>query len=224
MCCVYVHACVYCVCVNSSTCIFVYHCVCDLLTDIDECSTDDHNCGQKCVNTEGSYVCDCWEGYALNSDGRTCRVSCVGTYTARNGSFHTPGWPRRYPLYFRCEWLIQPTSVTRNTIIVLTVDQEYFGIYGSSPCNTDYLEFHDGNTTDAHSLGKYCQFNAPNPLYTSGSQALIIFRSGVSLHLPSHVGVKVFYQLFELGTILLDMYKLQGITLSDLTLICLLSK
>ena len=85
--------CVLCMCQFFYLHIYVY-CVslCDLLADIDECSTDDYNCGQKCVNTEGSYVCDCWEGYALNSDGRTCRVSCRGTYTARNGSFHTPGW------------------------------------------------------------------------------------------------------------------------------------
>lgn len=172
------------------------------LTDIDECSTNTDSCQQQCINTEGSYLCDCGEGFALNSDGRTCRVSCSATYTARNGSFHTPGWPEYYPLDFRCEWLIDPTNVTRNTIIVLTVDQGSFGIHGSSPCTTDYLEFHDGSSTDAHSLGKYCQFNAPNPLYTRSSQALVVFQASSFPHLPNRVGVKVFYQLFELGTVL----------------------
>ena len=181
-------------------------CMLFLLADIDECSTEADSCEQQCINTKGSYLCDCREGFALNSDGRTCRVYCSGTYTARNGSFHTPGWPVYYPLDFRCEWLIHPTSVTRNTIIVLTVDQEYFGIHGSSPCNTDYLEFHDGNTTDARSLGKYCQFNAPRPLYTSSSRVLVVFQASTSPHSPSRVGVKISYHLFELGRVLHSSY------------------
>lgn len=42
--------------------------------DIDECS-DEHlnDCGQRCENTGGSYVCACDPGYRLNSDGRACR-------------------------------------------------------------------------------------------------------------------------------------------------------
>ena len=39
-------------------------------TDIDECSTEADSCEQQCVNIEGSYLCDCGEGFALNSDGR----------------------------------------------------------------------------------------------------------------------------------------------------------
>ena len=30
-------------------------------------------CQHICINTNGSYMCDCNEGYALTSDGRTCR-------------------------------------------------------------------------------------------------------------------------------------------------------
>lgn len=40
--------------------------------DIDECSTDTHNCSQNCNNTEGSYTCGCRNGYILSSDSRTC--------------------------------------------------------------------------------------------------------------------------------------------------------
>ena len=42
-------------------------------TDIDECAEQLDECQQICNNTIGSYVCDCHIGYALNSDGRTCR-------------------------------------------------------------------------------------------------------------------------------------------------------
>ncbi len=44
-----------------------------LYIDIDECAEQLDECQQICNNTIGSYVCDCRIGYALNSDGRTCR-------------------------------------------------------------------------------------------------------------------------------------------------------
>ena len=49
----------------------------DHLTDVDECSEQTDECQQICNNTIGSYVCDCRIGYALNTDGRTCRGECV---------------------------------------------------------------------------------------------------------------------------------------------------
>ena len=46
---------------------------CFLVTDIDECSANNLNeCSQKCLNSPGSYECDCNSGYALNKDGRAC--------------------------------------------------------------------------------------------------------------------------------------------------------
>ena len=174
------------------------------ITDVDECSTSVNDCEQLCVNTNGSYHCDCGEGFALNSDGRTCRISCGGIYSAT-----TPGWPEYYPLDFRCEWFVNPTNATNNTVILLTVDQSHFGIKGKSPCPDDYLEFHDGNTTSAHSLGKFCKFDTPDTLYTSSSQAMVVFHAGPIPHLPSRVGAKVFYEVFELGT--QRVYRLESV-------------
>ncbi|KFM28703.1 Vacuolar-sorting receptor 1 [Auxenochlorella protothecoides] len=37
-----------------------YHC-----TDIDECATELHNCEQVCINTPGSFRCECNKGYKL---------------------------------------------------------------------------------------------------------------------------------------------------------------
>ena len=45
--------------------------------DINECSSSSlNNCQQLCVNTVGSYSCQCRPGYRLNSDGRTCVGMC----------------------------------------------------------------------------------------------------------------------------------------------------
>lgn len=41
------------------------------VTDIDECSTI-NDCQQLCVNTVGSYSCNCDEGFSLSDDGHNC--------------------------------------------------------------------------------------------------------------------------------------------------------
>ena len=44
-----------------------------LLTDIDECTDSSLNsCDQICINTMGSFVCECNTGYQLNDDLMTC--------------------------------------------------------------------------------------------------------------------------------------------------------
>ena len=43
-----------------------------IYTDIDECSLNTDNCSQICNNTEGSFNCECYEGYVLEADLRTC--------------------------------------------------------------------------------------------------------------------------------------------------------
>jgi len=41
-------------------------------SDVDECAIANGECEQQCINTEGSFYCDCHEGHALESDNRTC--------------------------------------------------------------------------------------------------------------------------------------------------------
>nr|XP_056712875.1 matrilin-3 [Euleptes europaea] len=50
---------------------------------VDACALGTHNCEQICVNSDGSWRCDCYEGYTLNPDKRTCstRETCAsGTH------------------------------------------------------------------------------------------------------------------------------------------------
>ena len=41
-------------------------------SDVDECSIANGGCEHECINTEGSFYCDCRGGHELMSDNQTC--------------------------------------------------------------------------------------------------------------------------------------------------------
>ena len=50
--------------------------ICDafiLCSDINECTENIDGCNQLCMNTMGSYLCNCTIGYRLASDQRICQ-------------------------------------------------------------------------------------------------------------------------------------------------------
>ena len=55
--------------------------------DIDECSTGVHNCtqNQRCVNSPGSFICECISGYGLTNgvcEGDNCICSYVSYFNS----------------------------------------------------------------------------------------------------------------------------------------------
>uniref|UniRef100_A0A8C5T320 Matrilin 3 n=1 Tax=Malurus cyaneus samueli TaxID=2593467 RepID=A0A8C5T320_9PASS len=48
-----------------------------LTTAMDMCAPGRHDCAQVCVRNDGSYSCDCYEGYTLNPDKKTCSAADV---------------------------------------------------------------------------------------------------------------------------------------------------
>lgn len=47
--------------------------------DKDECAKDNGGCQQECVNTFGSYLCRCGNGYRLHENGHDCKEGELGT-------------------------------------------------------------------------------------------------------------------------------------------------
>ena len=43
-----------------------------MLADTNECDLAENNCTELCMNTPGSFYCDCDYGSALNDDGYSC--------------------------------------------------------------------------------------------------------------------------------------------------------
>ena len=52
-------------------------CCVSFYVDIDECSTNEHDCDKnaKCINTEPGYKCQCDSGFKEYNDGRKCEGS-----------------------------------------------------------------------------------------------------------------------------------------------------
>ncbi len=46
-----------------------------LLTDIDECELNNGGCWHNCMNTDGSFMCSCNDGYILDDIDK---MSCLG--------------------------------------------------------------------------------------------------------------------------------------------------
>ena len=42
------------------------------LIDIDECDENIDGCEQQCLNANGSFACDCRDGYRIDTNGRAC--------------------------------------------------------------------------------------------------------------------------------------------------------
>ncbi|KAM4663183.1 epidermal growth factor-like protein 7 [Discoglossus pictus] len=66
-------------CLNGGVCSGVNKCDCPAgwsgnycQTDVDECTSGVQKCTQRCINTPGSFQCECLEGFQLLVDGRSC--------------------------------------------------------------------------------------------------------------------------------------------------------
>lgn len=151
-----------------------------------------------CTNTEGSFYCTCREDFRLATDGRSCVPVCGGEITTDTGSISTPGWPQFYPsLNFTCEWTFQTSN---NTFIDFSFDEQ-FGIQGSHPCPTDYVEIFDGLRDSRLLLGKFCSLQVPAVVSTSSNTASIVFQASRQSHSADHVGVNITFTAVQKGAV-----------------------
>lgn len=79
----------------------------EYFVDFDECSKDNGGCEQSCINTIGSYECQCSTGLILADDEHSCVTGeCFFQNYEPFGEIHSPDFPNFYPLGKNCTWHI----------------------------------------------------------------------------------------------------------------------
>ncbi|XP_038639207.1 tolloid-like protein 2 [Scyliorhinus canicula] len=146
-------------------------------SDKDECSVDNGHCQQECLNTLGSYVCQCRNGFALHENGLDCKeAGCEHQISSSDGVIASPNWPDKYPSRKECTWAISATPGHRVKLAFNEFEMEQH-----QECIYDHLEVYDGPGEKAPILGRYCGRRRPEPLVSSGNKMFIKFLSDASV-------------------------------------------
>uniref|UniRef100_A0A8C0KZL2 Metalloendopeptidase n=1 Tax=Canis lupus dingo TaxID=286419 RepID=A0A8C0KZL2_CANLU len=146
-------------------------------SDKDECSKDNGGCQQDCVNTFGSYECQCRSGFVLHDNKHDCKeAGCDHKVTSTSGTITSPNWPDKYPSKKECTWAISSTPGHRVKLTFMEMDIE------SQPeCAYDHLEVYDGRDAKAPVLGRFCGSKKPEPVLATGSRMFLRFYSDNSV-------------------------------------------
>uniref|UniRef100_A0A8C6MNH6 Tolloid like 1 n=1 Tax=Moschus moschiferus TaxID=68415 RepID=A0A8C6MNH6_MOSMO len=146
-------------------------------SDKDECSKDNGGCQHECVNTVGSYLCQCRNGFVLHENKHDCKeAECEQKIHSPSGFITSPNWPDKYPSRKECTWEISATPGHR---IKLAFTE--FEIEQHQECAYDHLEVFDGETEKSPVLGRLCGNKVPEPLVATGNNMFIRFVSDASV-------------------------------------------
>uniref|UniRef100_A0A8C9FF49 Metalloendopeptidase n=1 Tax=Pavo cristatus TaxID=9049 RepID=A0A8C9FF49_PAVCR len=86
--------------------------------DKDECSKDNGGCQHECINTVGSYVCQCRNGFVLHENKHDCKeAECEQKIHSPSGIITSPNWPDKYPSRKECTWEISATPGQRVKLV-----------------------------------------------------------------------------------------------------------
>ncbi|KAI3353391.1 hypothetical protein L3Q82_019924 [Scortum barcoo] len=146
-------------------------------SDKDECSKDNGGCQHECINTVGSYVCQCRHGFVLHENKHDCKeAECEHKIHSPSGTLSSPNWPDKYPSRKECTWDITATPGHR---VKITFNE--FEIEQHQECAYDHLEAFDGDSDTAAILGRLCGSKIPEQLVSTGNKMYLRFISDASV-------------------------------------------
>ncbi|XP_070545496.1 tolloid-like protein 1 isoform X2 [Ptychodera flava] len=140
--------------------------------EMDECKNDNGGCQQLCVNTIGSYHCECEPGYELSVDGKTCEAACGGFLTQLKGNLTSPSYPLEYPKNKNCVWQIVAPPQYR-----ISLQFHVFDLEGNDVCKYDFVEIRSGLTAEASLHGKFCGDQLPETITSRHNSMRVEFKS-----------------------------------------------
>ncbi|RXM97483.1 Tolloid-like protein 1 [Acipenser ruthenus] len=147
------------------------------LRDKDECSKDNGGCQHDCINTIGSYVCQCRNGFVLHENKHDCKeAECEHSVHSSSGVITSPNWPDKYPSRKECAWAVTATPGHR-----VKVSFNEFELEQHQECAYDHLEVYDGESDKAAILGRLCGSKLPDPVISNGNKMYLRFISDASV-------------------------------------------
>ncbi|XP_037084279.1 tolloid-like protein 2 [Pollicipes pollicipes] len=153
-------------------------------TDKDECSTDNGGCHHRCVNTVGSYICLCDNGFTLHENGHDCKEGgCKHEIEAPFGEVSSPNYPAAYPGKKDCVWHFSTTPGHRIKLVFNEFDLEHH-----QECTYDHISVYDGDSADHVLLGNFCGAKAPHPITASRNEMYMTFTSDGSVQRKGFIG------------------------------------
>uniref|UniRef100_A0A8C3V0R2 Metalloendopeptidase n=1 Tax=Catharus ustulatus TaxID=91951 RepID=A0A8C3V0R2_CATUS len=146
-------------------------------SDKDECSKDNGGCQHECINTFGSYMCQCRNGFILHENSHDCKeAGCEHKLSGAEGMMSSPNWPDKYPSRKECTWDISATPGHR---VKVTFNE--FEIEQHQECAYDHLEMYDGPNSKSPILGRFCGSKKPDPVVASTNKMFLRFYSDASV-------------------------------------------
>ncbi|KAF7217026.1 transcript variant X2 [Nothobranchius furzeri] len=146
-------------------------------SDVDECSKSNGGCQHECVNTFGSYSCQCRSGFMLHDNQHDCKeAGCDHSVNSVSGTISSPNWPDKYPSKKACTWSLSTSPGHRIKLVFNEVDME-----AHLECAYDHLEIFDGNDIRAPTLGRFCGSRKPSPVVSSSNSMFLRFFSDNSV-------------------------------------------
>ncbi|XP_069771614.1 bone morphogenetic protein 1a [Narcine bancroftii] len=146
-------------------------------SDKDECSKDNGGCQHECVNTFGSYSCQCRSGFMLHENKHDCKeAGCEQKINSVSGIITSPNWPDKYTSRKECTWEITTTPGHRVKLAFNELDIEQH-----QECAYDHLELYDGKDSKAKVIGRFCGSKKPEPLISTFNRMFIKFFSDNSV-------------------------------------------
>ncbi|XP_035232741.1 tolloid-like protein 1 isoform X2 [Stegodyphus dumicola] len=149
------------------------------VTETDECFAFNHGCQQKCINTVGSYRCECDIGYELHSDGKRCEDACGGILKGEKGTITSPSFPDLYPSNKQCIWEIMAPPQFR-----ITLNFTHFDLEGTNQeCEYDSVDIRSRTSVEEEwkKQGTYCGSRLPAIVTSEGNVLRIEFTSDNSV-------------------------------------------
>ncbi|XP_063003684.1 cubilin [Elgaria multicarinata webbii] len=157
-----------------------YNCVCNpgwtgatCTENIDECSSNPCQHGGSCNDGVNGYSCECTNSWT-GPQCQTPQQACGGSLQDLSGSFNYPNSldTEQYDQQVSCNWVIRT-----NYDKILRITFPVFQLQESISCRFNFLQIHDGESTSANMLGKYCGSSPPAELFSSHNSLYFSFHS-----------------------------------------------